>query len=226
MTRLLSIPRTKRKIGRARVLTAIGVVVYTVTLWVLALWTSTHAEESVALVSTTGSTVIAIVSPRMITGLMIAGVLGLLVGMQVLIDRLAPLPAPPSVRSTVYVTPPLRPRHTSVAPAGSMAEPTGTHLHVVDQPAAPSATHVAQEAYPSVYADGTVFEVAHAGSGKLIWTYSREGSALGFVRDVVRVRSHADAAQFELRIVHGGVRGYTVAQGEQLVRRALEDRVL
>src|SRR4051794_10819286 len=73
---------------------------------------------------------------------------------------------------------------------------------------------------------GLGFQLADAQSGRLIWTYAREGVALGFVRDVVRLRSHREAAQFELRLVDGGARTTTLARGEQLVRLALEDRVL
>ena len=87
---------------------------------------------------------------------------------------------------------------------------------------------VRQVAPPSstVLLHGVRFQLAHAQTGRLIWTYAREGAALGFVRDVVRLRSHRDAAQFELRMVDEGSRTTTLARGEQLVRLALEDRVL
>lgn len=77
-----------------------------------------------------------------------------------------------------------------------------------------------------VPAGRAMFEVTHAHTGKLIWTYTSEGAALGFVRDVVRLRSHHDAAQFQLRMVIGATGTTTIADGEELVRRALEDRVL
>lgn len=73
---------------------------------------------------------------------------------------------------------------------------------------------------------GLRFQLAHAQTGRPIWTYAREGVALGFVRDVVRLRSHLEAAQFELRLVESGARTTTLARGEQLVRLALEDQVL
>jgi hypothetical protein len=82
------------------------------------------------------------------------------------------------------------------------------------------------DSQPLAVLDGVTFQVAHARTGRLIWTYRREGIALGFVRDVVRVRSHHDAAQFELRMVDQYARATTLARGEQLVRLALEDRVL
>jgi hypothetical protein len=60
----------------------------------------------------------------------------------------------------------------------------------------------------------------------LIRAYAHEGAALGFVRDVIRLRGHQDAAQFELRTLHPGAQTIVLAEGEQLVKRALEDRVL
>ncbi|MBV9601562.1 MAG: hypothetical protein JOZ87_32535 [Chloroflexi bacterium] len=216
MTQLLSRPKRKTKIGMGTVLLVIGSVVYSATLWVLAVWTSTHADASVAWLATAGSSVLATVGPWLVTALTIGGVLLIVVGSQVLMDRLAPVPALDGPQAVGYTMSALPGQHTQSAVASVRA----------DQPAAPSVADERLEVLPTVSADGTVFQVAHARTGKLIWTYAREGSALGFVRDVVRVRSHADAAQFELRIVHGGARTYTVAQGEQLVRRALEDRVL
>jgi hypothetical protein len=162
----------------------------------------------------------AIVGPWLLTGLTITGVLGLLVGTQVLIDRLAPLPAEIRVQPVISHTPPLTPK--PVKPVRTEAGTIQT-THLAQQPSFPGES---VEVSPRAYAEGTVFQVADARTGKLIWTYAREAAALGFVRDVVRVRCHADAAQFELRIVHHGARTLTVAQGEQLVRRALEDRVL
>jgi len=54
----------------------------------------------------------------------------------------------------------------------------------------------------------------------------KEAAALGFIRDIVRFRSHHDAAQFQLRMVDRTMGTTTVAEGTQLVKLALEDRVL
>jgi hypothetical protein len=69
-----------------------------------------------------------------------------------------------------------------------------------------------------------VFELRHQDSAKLIRDYRTEGAALAFIRDVVRVGGRVQAAQFilEERREDGQVR--TVATGDSLVRRALEDR--
>ena len=97
----------------------------------------------------------------------------------------------------------------------------------IEQQLSASVTAVTQPAASStVVLRGVRFQLAHAQTGRLIWTYSGEGAALAFVRDVVRLRSHRDAAQFELRMVDNGARTTTLARGEQLVRLALEDRVL
>ena len=79
---------------------------------------------------------------------------------------------------------------------------------------------------PRVPSEGTLLLVTQQHTGKLVWTYASEGVALGFVRDVVRLRSRQDAAQFELRMVVGSTRTTTIAEGEQLVTRALAGRVL
>jgi hypothetical protein len=69
-----------------------------------------------------------------------------------------------------------------------------------------------------------VFELQHLNNGQLIHRYLTEGSALAFVRDVIRVGGRDRAAQFALeeRDDHGETR--TVATGERLVQRAIEDR--
>jgi hypothetical protein len=70
------------------------------------------------------------------------------------------------------------------------------------------------------------FELAYRTTGRAIRTYEREAAALGFVRDVVRFGTRDDAAQFELRALYADGRSTIVADGDQLVRRALQDRVL
>jgi enoyl-CoA hydratase/carnithine racemase len=74
--------------------------------------------------------------------------------------------------------------------------------------------------------DVIAFQLSHVETGKLIRTYAREAAALGFVRDVVRLRGRLEAAQFELRALHTDAPTTTVAEADQLVKRALEDRVL
>jgi len=75
-------------------------------------------------------------------------------------------------------------------------------------------------------AEVVCFQLAHKLTGRLIHTYAREGAALAFVRDIVRLRSRQDAAQFRLRVVPRDAPPATVAEGDQLVQMALEDRVL
>jgi hypothetical protein len=215
MMQLLSCLRAKTKIGRARVLMVIGVVMYSAAMWVLALWT-TRADPTMASLAIAVADAVAILDPATLTGLTVAGTLVFLVGIHLLIDWRAPLPVAGRARPVL---------ETASPPILRATQPKETEVRVT-QFAAPPASVEPRQPRSTVYPDGTVFQVAHAGTGKLIWTYAREGSALGFVRDVVRVRSHADAAQFELRIVRRDARAYTLAQGEQLVRRALEDRVL
>jgi hypothetical protein len=74
--------------------------------------------------------------------------------------------------------------------------------------------------------EATGFELAYCRTARVIRTYACESAALAFVRDVVLFGSHADAAQFRLQRVAIGLQVETVAEGERLVRRALEDRIL
>jgi hypothetical protein len=70
------------------------------------------------------------------------------------------------------------------------------------------------------------FELRHLLSGAVIRNYASEGAALAFVRDVVRVRGHRDAARFALTYTNEHRVVQRVAEAEALVARALEDRVL
>jgi len=79
---------------------------------------------------------------------------------------------------------------------------------------------------PGVLPDVVAFQLAETDTGKLIRTYTHEGPALGFIRDVVRLRGHEDAAQFQLRMVRSQTLPTIVAEGDRLVKQALEDRVL
>lgn len=69
-----------------------------------------------------------------------------------------------------------------------------------------------------------VFELRRLGSGGLVHQYATEAGALAFVRDVVRIGGHEQAAQFVLDERDEGGQLHTVAESEALVRRALEDR--
>jgi hypothetical protein len=79
---------------------------------------------------------------------------------------------------------------------------------------------------PSTSLDGRVYQLLFAHSRQLVHTFASEGAALALLRDIVRVRGHRDAAQFELCEVRNGVPQAPIATGDDLVRRAVEDRVL
>ena len=70
------------------------------------------------------------------------------------------------------------------------------------------------------------YELAYFRTARVIRTYTCEGAALAFVRDVVLFGSRADAAQFRLQKILAGPRVATIAEGERLVTRALQDRIL
>jgi hypothetical protein len=70
------------------------------------------------------------------------------------------------------------------------------------------------------------FELRHLVSGATIHAYVAEAAALGFVRDVIRVRGRNDAACFALICIDKDNVVHSMAEGEALVARALEDRVL
>jgi ATP-dependent 26S proteasome regulatory subunit len=69
-----------------------------------------------------------------------------------------------------------------------------------------------------------VFELRRLDTGGLVHRYSTEGAALAFVRDVVRVAGHERAACLVLdeQDPQGNTR--TVADGSDLVWRAVQDR--
>jgi hypothetical protein len=75
-------------------------------------------------------------------------------------------------------------------------------------------------------ARGPHFELWHLGSGSVIHTYPTEASALAFVRDVLVVAGHDAASKFRLTFSDARGRTTTIAEGTDLVRRVLEDRVL
>ncbi len=71
---------------------------------------------------------------------------------------------------------------------------------------------------------GVVFDLRRLDTGSLVHQYATEGAALAFIRDVVRIRGREQAACFVLdeRDVQGNT--HAVAEGADLVRRALQDR--
>ena len=68
------------------------------------------------------------------------------------------------------------------------------------------------------------YELRHLDTAALVRTYEKEGAALAFLRDVVRLGSRDAASRFVLsqEDEHGETR--VVAEGEALVRRALADQ--
>jgi hypothetical protein len=69
-----------------------------------------------------------------------------------------------------------------------------------------------------------VFELRYVNGGTVVHRYSRESSALAFVRDVVRHGSRDEAARFSLIEVDDSGAERTLAAGAELVTRAYEDR--
>ena len=61
-------------------------------------------------------------------------------------------------------------------------------------------------------------------TGGLVRSYERESDALAFVRDVIRLGSRAAARGFVLTQEDEGGSVRTIAEGEALVRRALQDQ--
>ena len=68
------------------------------------------------------------------------------------------------------------------------------------------------------------FELWHESSGRLVRGYPTEGAALAFLRDVVRVGGRQQAAEFRLEQREENGETHTLASGEGLVQRSLEDR--
>jgi hypothetical protein len=69
-----------------------------------------------------------------------------------------------------------------------------------------------------------VFELRRLDTGGLVHRYDLEGPALAFVRDVVRVAGHEQAALFGLYAQDSEGREHPIAEGADLVSRALQDR--
>ena len=71
-----------------------------------------------------------------------------------------------------------------------------------------------------------VFELWHLKTGTLIRGYQTEGAALAFIRDVLLFASREEVAQFRLRRTDTAERTTVLHEGEALLQRAIEDRVL
>ena len=69
-----------------------------------------------------------------------------------------------------------------------------------------------------------VFELRRLDTGGIVHRYESEGAALAFVRDVVRVAGHQQAACFALDERDRQGDEHRLAEGADLVTRALEDR--
>ncbi len=68
------------------------------------------------------------------------------------------------------------------------------------------------------------YHLRHLRSGHLIRSYGTESAALAFVRDVVRFANREQADQFALDYQNDRGESTRLAEGDRLVRRALEDR--
>ena len=68
------------------------------------------------------------------------------------------------------------------------------------------------------------FDLRRLETGGLVYRYETEGAALAFVRDVVRIRGHEQAACFALEEQDTEGNARAIAKGADLVRRAVQDR--
>ena len=71
---------------------------------------------------------------------------------------------------------------------------------------------------------GVVFVLRRRDTGGVVHQYATEGAALAFVRDVLHVGGREQAAGFVLDQRDETGQTHTLAEGADLVRRALEDR--
>ena len=71
-----------------------------------------------------------------------------------------------------------------------------------------------------------VFELRRLDTGGLVHRYSTEGAALAFVRDVVRIGGHEQAACFALDEADAAGKTQRIVEGAELVRRAVQDKAL
>ena len=69
-----------------------------------------------------------------------------------------------------------------------------------------------------------MFDLRRLETGGLVYRYETEAAALAFVRDVVRIGGHEQAARFALEEQDAEGNTHTIATGADLVRQALQDR--
>ena len=74
--------------------------------------------------------------------------------------------------------------------------------------------------------EGVVFQLRRLDTGGLVHHYATEGAALAFIRDIVRIAGHEQAACFALDEWDSEGKVERVADGVELVRRALQDMAL
>jgi hypothetical protein len=94
----------------------------------------------------------------------------------------------------------------------------------------PGSTHSGQHAQTRLKgpcsADNSwvVFDLRRRDTGGLVHQYASEAAALAFIRDVVRIGGHEQAACFLLDEQDTQGKTQRIAEGAELVRRALQDR--
>jgi len=68
------------------------------------------------------------------------------------------------------------------------------------------------------------YHLRHLDTGAVVRAYEKEGAALAFLRDVIRLGSRDAASRFVLTVEdeHGVAR--TIAEGAALMERALQDQ--
>jgi len=69
-----------------------------------------------------------------------------------------------------------------------------------------------------------IFDLRRLETGGLVHRYETESAALAFVRDVVRIGGHEQAASFALEDQDAEGNTHTIAKGTDPVRRAVQDR--
>ena len=74
--------------------------------------------------------------------------------------------------------------------------------------------------------EGVVFQLRRLDTGGLVHHYATEGAALAFIRDIVRIADHEQAACFALDEEDTEGKVHRIADSVELVRRALQDRAL
>jgi hypothetical protein len=71
---------------------------------------------------------------------------------------------------------------------------------------------------------GVVFDLRQLDTGGVVPRYASEAAALAFIRDVVRIGGHEQAACFVLEEQDTEGRTQRLSQGADLVRKAVRDR--